>query len=194
MLAPWTRPTKASDAAGTSSTGTRPSSGASGRGSELATTPRSLSVATCQPRSSRAGRGDHHRDHQAQGAEPGPLEQEDQRDRRDPDREGLQIELARVDERVEGPDDAVRPLGVVAGEVGQLAQDDVHADRVDEPDHHGVGHEPQDRPELQEPGRQHDDAGEHREREQGPLGVCGRRAPRGRPPRSWPSRRCPGSP
>ncbi len=52
MLAPWTRPTKARDAAGTISTGTRPSSGASGRGSELATTPRSLSVATCQPRSS----------------------------------------------------------------------------------------------------------------------------------------------
>ena len=92
----------------------------------------------------RAGRGDHHRHHEAQGPDPRPLEQQDEGDGGDPDREGLGVELTRVEQRVDRPDDAVPTLRVVAGEVGELAQDDVHADRVDEPHHHRVGHEPQE--------------------------------------------------
>jgi hypothetical protein len=90
------------------------------------------------------GRGEDHRQHQAQRAEPGAFEHEDQRDRHQSDRDGLQVKLARVDQGVEGAGDAVGSAGLVAGEVGQLAQDDIDADRADETDHDAVRHEPQD--------------------------------------------------
>ena len=76
-------------------------------------------------------------------------------------------------EGVEGADDTVWPCRVVAGEVGQLPEDDVDADSADESDHDGVRHEPQRRPEPEEPGDQHDDAAKHRERKQGTRGITG---------------------
>ena len=76
-----------------------------------------------------------------------------------------------MDEGVDGADDTVSSLRFVAGEVGQLAEDDIDPDSADEPHHHGVRHEPQHRTEPQEPGRQHHHAGKHRQGEQCPRRV-----------------------
>ena len=76
-----------------------------------------------------------------------------------------------MDNGVDGADDAVGPFRLVPGEVGQLAEDDVDADRADESHHHRVRDEPQHRAEPQEPGREHHHAGEHRQGEQGPRRV-----------------------
>ena len=76
-----------------------------------------------------------------------------------------------MDESVDGADDTVSSFRFVAGEVGQLAEDDIDPDGADEPHHHGVRHEPQDRTEPQKPGRQHHNAGKHRQGEQCPRRV-----------------------
>ena len=76
-----------------------------------------------------------------------------------------------MDEGVDGADDTVCPLRFVAGEVGQLPEDDIDPDSADEPHHHRVRHEPQDRTEPQKPGRQHHNAGQHRQGEQCPRRV-----------------------
>ena len=55
--------------------------------------------------------------------------------------------------------DAVRALALVAGEVAELAEHDIDTDGVHEADHHGVGHEPQDRAESQHTGDDHQDPG-----------------------------------
>ena len=79
-----------------------------------------------------------------------------------------------MNESVDGADDTVSPLRFVAGEVGQLPEDDIDPDSADEPHHHGVRHEPQDRTEPQKPGDQHHSAGKHRQGKQCPRRVTGR--------------------
>ena len=116
-------------------------------------------------------RGDNNGEHEPQRAQLGALEQQYQRDSQDSDRQGLQVELAGMGQSVDSADDAVCPFRFVAGEVGQLAEDDVDADRADESHHHRVRHEPQHRAEPQEPGREHHDAGKQRQGEQGPRRV-----------------------
>ena len=118
-------------------------------------------------------RGNDDPDHQSQRSEPGALKEEDQRNRGGSDREGLEVELRGVQEGVEGAEDTIGSLRLVAGEVGKLPKDDVDADRAQEPDHDRVGHKPQDRTEPEEPRREHDDAGEHREGEQGTRRIAG---------------------
>jgi hypothetical protein len=118
-------------------------------------------------------RGNDGRDHQCQRTESGALEEEDQRDRGGSDCEGLEVELCGVQQCVEGADDTVGSLRLVAGEVGKLPKDDVDADRAEKSDHDGVGHEPQDRTEPEEASCEHDDAGEHREGEQGTRRITG---------------------
>ena len=76
-----------------------------------------------------------------------------------------------MDESVDGADDTVCPFRFVAGEVGQLPEDDIDPDSADEPHHHGVRHETQDRTEPQKPGRQHHNAGKHGQGEQCPRRV-----------------------
>ncbi len=73
---------------------------------------------------------------------------------------------ARVQERIDRACDAVRPFSGVAREVGELAEDDIHADGVDEADHDRMRHESQDRSKPEEPGAQHHDASQDRKREQ----------------------------
>ena len=137
-------------------------------------TPRSSSVATwSQPSTCTVDRRGHDGDHQAERPEGRPLEEHDQRDRRDADQQGPTVEASRMEQGVERPDHAIGALGRVAGEVGQLPQHDVDADGVDEPDHDGVGDEAQDRAEPQEPGHQHDHPGQDRQGDQGPGRITG---------------------
>ena len=171
MAAPWISPTNASESAGTTREGTSRTIGAWGSGSagDVTEIPDRGDAAPSQ--GGHKSRGDDDRQHEPQRAEPGALQQEYQRDRQDPDREGLQVEFAGMDESVEGADDTVSPLRFVAGEVGQLPEDDIDPDSADESHHDGVRHEPQDRTEPQKPGRQHHNAGKHRQGEQGTRRV-----------------------
>jgi len=76
-----------------------------------------------------------------------------------------------VRERVHGPRQAVRTLPGVPGEVGQLAQDDVDGDGVDEPGQHGVRDEPHERACPEHSDEEHDHAGQDGQREQRRAGV-----------------------
>ena len=121
--------------------------------------PRSLTVATQpHPRAAPAEVTTTASTSPSARAEHGALQQEYQRDRQDPDCQGLQVEFTGMDESVDGADDTVSPVRFVAGEVGQLSEDDIDPDSADEPHHHGVRHEPQDRTEPQKPGHHHHSA------------------------------------
>jgi hypothetical protein len=78
-----------------------------------------------------------------------------------------------VKDGVDGANHPVGPFGGIAGEVRQLTEDDVDSDGIDEPDHHRVRHEPQDRPEPEQPRGKHHNASQHRQSEQGPRRVDG---------------------
>lgn len=117
-------------------------------------------------------RGHDDSDHEPRRAEPGAFQHDDQGDRGHPHRQGRQVQLARVDQRLHGTGDPVRSRCGVSGEVRQLTQDDVDPDGVDEPHHHCVRHEPQHRAEPEEPGHQHHHTGHHREGEQCPRRIA----------------------
>ena len=75
-----------------------------------------------------------------------------------------------MEQQVDGLEDPVGPLGVGAGEGAELPQHDVDAHRGDEAGHDGRRHEAQQRATAQEPRGDHEDAGEHGEGEERPLG------------------------
>lgn len=72
---------------------------------------------------------------------------------------------------VKGAGDAVVSLRLVPGEVGELRQDDVDGDRIDEAGEHGIRHEPHDRPQPEQSGCEHEQAGQHPERHQRQAGI-----------------------
>ena len=83
------------------------------------------------------------------------------------------IDLPRIDEEIERAGQPIRALGVVAGEIVELAEHDVDADPADEAHHHRIGDEPQDRTELEDAGHDHDHTGQDGQREQRPVGIVG---------------------
>jgi hypothetical protein len=91
----------------------------------------------------------------------------------------------RMGDHVEGLRDGVRPFSVNAGQVAELAADDVDRHAGQEPGHHRMRHEPGVAAQPDETGCDHDDPGEHGEQEQrfrslvgveprhrGPCGEC----------------------
>ncbi len=63
-------------------------------------------------------------------------------------------------------DDLVGIFAGIAGEITELAQDDVDADAGEKAAQHGVGDEAGEEAEFQQARRQHEDAGQQREHRQ----------------------------
>ena len=91
----------------------------------------------------------------------------------DTDGDRRAVYFADVSQEIERTKDPVASLAFIAGEVIELAEDDVDADRVDEPDHYRVGDPTKDRAEFEQTGQQHDQTGDDRQREQCPIGILG---------------------
>ena len=143
--APWTRPMKASERAGTRSSGTSARTGASGIGSERGTSLMSLrtttevqpstaaaaeatAIATTRPRAPTRVRSSTRMSTTVPSS----------RRRRSRGRAAsgfITVSIARMTR--------LAPLGVVAREVGELAEHDVDPDGREEAHHDGVGHETQ---------------------------------------------------
>ncbi len=83
------------------------------------------------------------------------------------------MQPARVQHRVQCTGKTGPVRRAVAGEVSQLAEEDVDPDGVDEAHHDRVGYETQHRSEPEQTGRGHDHPGQHGQGEQGPGGVGG---------------------
>ncbi len=115
-----------------------------------------------------------HGDDESEWTEPRALERYDQHDGHDADRERGDVDLPEVEDEIERPCQPAAAAGLVAGEVVQLAEHDVDADRRDEPGHHRVGHEAEERSEPEQAGGDHDEAGQDRQRVQRPRRVVTR--------------------
>ena len=99
------------------------------------------------------------------------MQHDDEHDGHHADNEGRDVDLPEVDDEIERSQDAVGAFGLIAGEVVELAEHDVDADRGDEARHHRVRHEPQEGAESQETSDDHHQAGEHRQCVQRTSGV-----------------------
>ena len=109
--------------------------------------------------------------HHPQRLEFGLLQDDDQHDGDHTDTDGRPVELERAQDGVDGTEHPARPIGFISAEVLKLAEDDVHPDGVDEPDHHRVGDEPEQEPELEQPRSQHDHSSENGQGPQGAVGI-----------------------
>ena len=103
--------------------------------------------------------------HQAQSAEPGLLQHDDEDDRAQPHRERREIDLVEVEEQIDCAGHLVAVLARVPGEVAQLAQDDDNGHPGHEPTISELGTKRMSRPNLRKPASQHDDPGEERQGE-----------------------------
>ncbi len=81
------------------------------------------------------------------------------------------VDLPEVEQQVERLGDAIPAVGLVAGEVVELAQHDVDADGRDEAGHHRGRHETQEGAELEQPRDDHDHAGQHGQGEERPSRI-----------------------
>ena len=146
-----------------------------GSGREPVATPRSSIVAT-PPQPSAQGMADATTTATTKLMAPTARasDEDDERDREEADAERRQIEFSRAQERADGTRNVIGSVGGIAGQIGQLAEHDVDADRVDEADHDRVGDEAHDRTEAQQAHhRRGFIAGDHREREEGHCGIEG---------------------
>ena len=97
---------------------------------------------------------------------PGSGQPEQDGQRREPGQQRRQVDAARMGDHVQRLRQGVRALSGDAGQVAELAADDVDRDPGEEPSHHRVRHEPGVAAQPEETGRDHGDSGEHREQEQ----------------------------
>ncbi len=81
------------------------------------------------------------------------------------------MRLTEIEQQIDRLCDPVGTFCLVAGEVVELPEDDVDPDRIDEPDHDRVRDPPQQRPELEDSGSEHDHTGDDGECEQHSLGL-----------------------
>jgi hypothetical protein len=81
-------------------------------------------------------------DQGAEQAEPGPRQEHEDGEGTDAGEHGGQVDLGRVQPDVHRLGQRDVALRSDTGQVGKLAQDDVHRDAGQEPEHHGVRDEP----------------------------------------------------
>ncbi len=176
--APWTRPTKASDTAGTRRKNTSPSAGRLIDGSAFGIVARSRTcsddrVVPVEHRGQRRAGAD--RDDHAERTEAGPLQDDDEHDRDDADDQRRPVDPPGVREQVERAREAMPARRVIAREVVELSEDDLDADGADEAHHDRGRNEAQKRTETQDAGQDHRHTGEDRQGEQRLLRVGPRR-------------------
>jgi hypothetical protein len=114
---------------------------------------------------------DHHGDDQPERPQRRALQGQDQRDGDHTDRGRSEIDLSDREQQLQRAGEPSLARCLVTGEVGELAEHDVHADGGDEARHDRRGDEAQQPAEACHSGRDHDEPGDEGEGVQRPFGV-----------------------